>query len=152
LGLSTDWRFEEDFRKRSKCKVICYDHSVDGAFWLRKLVSDLFGLIAGKDRFKWSKVRYIFKFFEYKQFFKGPEVVHHQSKVGYDDSDGSVSLRTIFKTITTEKVFLKIDIEGWEYRIMNDLTEAPDNLLGFVMELHDIDLHRDRISNFMVRL
>jgi len=150
--LSTDWGFEEEFRTKSNCKVICYDHTVDGVFWLRKIASDLTGFVAGKQRFKWSKIRYMFKFFEYKRFFNGLEAIHHQLKVGYDDCGSSVSIRTILKTVTTKKVVLKIDIEGWEYRVMDDLVNASDNVLGFVMELHDIDIHRDRISSFIEKL
>jgi len=151
FGLSTDWRFEEEFRGRSGCKVECYDHTINPAFWRRKVVTDSAGFLAGPQRFTWSKFRYMLKYREYRRFFSRPEVIHHQLKVGYD-GDGSVSLKTILARITTESVFLKIDIEGWEYRIMEDLVNTPDNVLGFVMELHDIDLHRDRISAFIEKL
>jgi len=151
FGLSTDWRFEEEFRGRSGCKVECYDHTINPAFWRRKVVTDSAGFLAGPQRFTWSKFRYMLKYREYRRFFSRPEVIHHQLKVGYD-GDGSVSLKTILARITTESVFLKIDIEGWEYRIMEDLVNTPDNVLGFVMELHDIDLHRDRICAFIEKL
>jgi hypothetical protein len=151
LGLSTNWKFEEDFRKRSNCRVICYDHTVDRAFWLRKVASDMVGFLAGRDRFRWSKIKYMFKFFEYRSFFKNPNVVHHQTKVGYD-GNGSVSIQSIMKLIKNERAFFKIDIEGWEYRVMNDLLESSYNVLGLVIELHDVDLHRGRISSFIKKL
>jgi hypothetical protein len=44
-----------------------------------------------------------------------------------------------------------MDIEGWEYRVLEQMLEFTDSVLGFVVELHDVDLHRDRISRFVTR-
>jgi hypothetical protein len=71
--------------------------------------------------------------------------------VGYE-GDNRISIKGILETLATEKIFLKIDIEGWEYRVIDDLLHAPENVLGFVIEFHDVDLHRDRISRFIERL
>src|SRR5262245_15175525 len=103
LGLSTNWSFEEQFRKQSNCKVICYDHTVNNLFVLRKIAVDLTGFVAGKQRFTWAKLRYMFKYMEYKKFFNGLDVIHRQVKVGYD-RENSVSIGTILKTIGTQKV------------------------------------------------
>ena len=42
FGLSDDWSFEKDFKKLSGAKVICYDLSVNGRYWLIRFCKDFF--------------------------------------------------------------------------------------------------------------
>ncbi|MAW14180.1 MAG: hypothetical protein CML57_08215 [Rhodobacteraceae bacterium] len=44
---------------------------------------------------------------------------------------------------------LKIDIEGWEYRILEDILATDKKLTGLLVEFHDVDLHIDKIVNFI---
>ena len=44
FGLSDDWSFEKDFKKLSKGKVICYDHSVNLRYWAIRFCKDLLNL------------------------------------------------------------------------------------------------------------
>ena len=46
-------------------------------------------------------------------------------------------------------VFLKIDIEGSEYRILNDILENKEKLVGLVIEFHDYDLNKTKIKDFI---
>ena len=45
--------------------------------------------------------------------------------------------------------FIKIDIETSEYRILKDLLENQDKFTGIAIEFHDVDLHLDKILNFV---
>ena len=40
----------------------------------------------------------------------------------------------------------QIDIEGTEYRVIDQLNNHADLLISFVIEFHDVDIHRDRIT------
>ena len=44
FGLSDDWSFEKDFKKLSGAKVICYDQSVNGKYWLIRFCKDLINM------------------------------------------------------------------------------------------------------------
>lgn len=46
-------------------------------------------------------------------------------------------------------VFLKIDIEGCEYRLLDEIINYQDLLSGVVIEFHNTDIHMDRIKNFI---
>ena len=48
-------------------------------------------------------------------------------------------------------VFLKIDIEGSEYRILEDILKYQDKITGMAIEFHNIDLHKDLICDFIKR-
>jgi len=38
-----------------------------------------------------------------------------------------------------------MDIEGGEYRILDNLIKHQDKICGIVIEFHDIDLHLEKI-------
>ena len=42
-----------------------------------------------------------------------------------------------------------MDIEGSEYRCLDDLIKYKDRISGIVIEFHDIDLHIDKIKEFI---
>lgn len=49
-------------------------------------------------------------------------------------------------------VFLKIDIEGAEFGLLDDIVAASDRLTGLAMELHDVPAHQERVSEFLAAL
>lgn len=59
---------------------------------------------------------------------------------------------TGIKNINLSPVFLKIDIEGSEYRILDDIIFFQKNISGLVIEFHNIDLHMCRILDFIRKL
>ena len=46
-------------------------------------------------------------------------------------------------------LFFKIDIEGSEYRILDELIKIKDKITGIIIEFHDVDLHVTKIENFI---
>ena len=51
--------------------------------------------------------------------------------------------------ISDKNIFLKIDIEGHEYRILDDILKIQNNIIGLAIEFHDVDLHLKRIEDFI---
>lgn len=141
MGLNDDWRFERDFRAASGARVICLDHTVDGKFWIQYVVKQL-GLL---------RLSRALRAIDYRRFFASQAVQHRRIKVGYDQP-GETSLATLLAELDGERIFLKVDIEGSEYRIFNDLARHADRFTGIVLELHDVDLNRGRIDDLLARL
>ena len=50
-----------------------------------------------------------------------------------------------------DKIFLKIDIERDEYRVLDDIIDFQDKINGLVIEFHDFELNIDKIENFINR-
>ena len=46
FGLSDNWSFEEDFYKISNSKVLCFDNSVNGRFWIVRFIKNLFSILS----------------------------------------------------------------------------------------------------------
>lgn len=80
--------------------------------------------------------------------FRGDGAVHVREKVG-PACLGGTPVREIIGRAEGRRAFLKIDIERWEYRILDELAELGAGVQGLVIEFHDVDLHRERIDRFL---
>lgn len=76
--------------------------------------------------------------------------MHFQSAIG--SGSNLIDLNTVFNRVNSNKIFLKIDIKGSEYRILEDLIKYQNNISGLVIEFHNIDLRMQRILEFIKNL
>ena len=141
FGLSDDWSFEEDFYNKTGAKIICYDPTVNWKFFLKLLLKDF---------------KSLFKYFKYRAFFDGKNKIHEKkiiSPIGTFyvslKEDKIVDLNSILIDSSSNSFFFKIDIEGHEYRILDQLTKYASCMTGLVIEFHDCDLNFNRIKNFI---
>jgi len=142
-GLFDDWRFEGSFQARTNCEVDCYDASVTAKFWVKRYYAYARAIAAGR-----SKPRDLTRYFEFKKFFDGRRNRHHRAYLTY--STWGTDLRTALGSDAGASTFLKIDIEGSEYRVLADIIARQEAISGFVIEFHDVDLHIERISQFIM--
>tara|TARA_B100000965_G_scaffold246546_1_gene206990 strand:- start:4978 stop:5754 length:777 start_codon:yes stop_codon:yes gene_type:complete len=150
FGLSYDWSFEKHFYKIKNCPIHCYDPSVKYSGikkFSRKSIINLFKIknIFNKNLLK-STINNIFLFHNYKKFFS-KDVVHYESSIGLGIN--KIDFLEIINRIKLYPVFLKIDIEGSEYRILEDILKHQDKISGLVIEFHNVDLHKNIISDFI---
>ncbi len=142
FGLSTDWSFEKDFLAKSDVPLLAYDGTIATKHLFRRIVKNLLQIRLRKLFFS------ICTLVDYYLFFRHPHV-HHHLNVGYD-SQKSTSLSSILLNEQSKTpIFIKMDIEGSEYRVLDDLLRHSSNISGLVAEFHDVDLHRERILDFM---
>jgi hypothetical protein len=142
LGVSDDWSFESDFTKLHPVKAITYDGSLGPIFWMKRLV-----LMSVSKPWRFYGFQ---KLFQYLSFYiLGPGQLR-DIYVGLDaKSSKHLTLQEILSDIDKENIFLKIDIEGSEYRLLDDLIANENKISGLVIEFHDVDLHLGRISEFI---
>jgi Methyltransferase FkbM domain len=141
MGLEADWTFEETFVKRAEAPVICFDHTVNPSWWAKRTLRML------RSR-NWTEAR---KYIHYRRFFGNGRAVHRQQEIG-DDSGETISLKRIMAEQTSDSVFLKIDIEGAEYLILDDIVNASDRITCVVIEFHAVDQYRQEIDQFVTGL
>ena len=129
FGISDNWDFERDFLKRSSANVFAYDNSINNNFWISKFKKDLI---------KFLKLNKKNKFF--------------LESIG--NSADCLSLNQIIKDhfFNEECLFLKIDIEGFEYEILDDIINHKNKIQGIVIEFHEVTKNLNKIKDFIEKL
>ena len=149
LGLSDDWRFEADFLSRTGVGVTAYDHTVDRGYFARRRIRRL-GQGMSPSR-KLPPARSTYSYRDYRVFFSSVDRNHIRAKIGHPEQ--SVSLGSAIDSISgLEMIYLKCDIEGWEWRSIHELASRSPRLTGLVIEFHDVDLHLQRLMNFVEQM
>lgn len=151
LGISDDWSFEEDFKKKKFVPIFSFDASVGSKEFIKQIIKSIIHLNSPFIIFKRLKT-----FFSYRKFFKGTNkhikkfvsgsLITPLSKKGL-----FISMKEIFEFVIDKRIFLKIDIEGSEYRILESILENQDRITGLAIEFHDCDLHIKKIEDFIKR-
>ena len=140
FGINDDWSFEKDFiDKKPSLKVICYDDKPILKFLFKKLIISIV-FVLSNFRFK-SITDYVLKIFDYFRVKK--KIFFKKKKISYRDLD------QILNNFESKNIFLKIDIEGFEYRVIDEILKNQNKFAGMIIEFHDVDYHVDLISKFI---
>ena len=114
FGLGDNFTFENDLKKiNPKIKIEVYDHTIDYKFWIKHFFYWLWKSI------RFRKYLNFLNFVKYIYFFYIKENIHLKKKVGSSQNTLSKILeRSKFDPLYT---LLKIDIDGDEYKIINQI-------------------------------
>ena len=153
-GIFYDFKFENDYIDLTNNDIYCYDHIINPSkfflLWTLILIKR-FILREKKERILKAK-KNVIKPFTFLKFIKKKEVNYEKKGIGYDSKD-IYSLDTILKKISIKKkFFLKIDIEGDEYKILDQIIKNSENLTGLVIEFHDVSRNIKMIESFIQKL
>jgi len=138
MGLDLDWSFEEEFiKKNDKINIICFDDNLDKKFIFKKIIIQIILIIFNRNlKYLISLIK---NFINFDLFVK--KVEYKKKKINYGD------VLKIQNDINN--LFFKIDIEGSEYRILDELIKIKNKITGLVIEFHDVDLHLSKIESFI---
>ena len=154
FGLDDDWSFEQDFKNKTNAKIICFDNSVNKKFWLKRFLKDIFYFSFKKNIVE--QLKRFFTFFKYQNFVKQENVFHIKKhinssniKLSFEEQENFTNFENILKEWKNKSFFLKMDIEGNEYGVLDDIIQNKKNMLGMVIEFHSCDLMSDKIKKFI---
>lgn len=149
LGVGDNWDFEKDFIKMAPVdsKQILVDYSVGWKSWIksiaRKWINHEYGFA--------TKCRSILGPILFRKFILTSNIFFLKKMVGSTGENG-ISMDQIFEYCIGEKCYIKIDIEGYEYRILNSLVPFLPNISGISIEFHDYDIHQDRVLSWLAEI
>ena len=150
FGLGLNWSFEKDFFRLKNCPIDCYDHTIKYSMIKKISRKNILNFFKPKNLFNLNSFeknfRSIFLYNDYKKFFSGIKN-HHENAIGIGRN--KKNLKEIINKIDINPIFFKIDIEGSEYRILDDILKFQNLISGLVIEFHDIDNHKEKIINFI---
>lgn len=172
LGINADWSFEEDFARHSgeDLRVWGYDFSVSREIFRKEYVSRLLYLFSikfflrllktpGKAGALWKEVRgYAWDarraYIEFPRFFDGNRRKFVQKGLSNERTDPFITFHDLVKELPADlppqSVFLKIDIEQSEFRILHDVLQYSHVLSGMAIEFHDLDILWEPFEDLMV--
>lgn len=159
FGIGPDWSFERDFLRFGAGSVVLEAH--DGFHPLESLSKEVAGAlvqVALSAPFRPRKLpsqavrgaRALRELSTWLLLFRGRRRFH-RGWVGNSSSGAKSLARVLDEEGPPEPVFVKADVEGAEYRMLDDLAANAGRFCGLVVEFHDIDLHRERIGDFIGR-
>lgn len=149
LGINDEWTFEREFCRRNPAvRLVAFDGSVTSKFWINHIADHIYSILF---RCNFRRIPRLIDGLRFKWFFSRAGREFRPKWIGYTAS-GRKTLAAVLAELPFEALFLKIDIEGWEYRILDQIAASRSRLTGMVIEFHDVDLMRDRISAFFERM
>lgn len=132
FGIGKDWSFEYHFKKLKNIPIFAYDHTIQKFEELPQF----------KSFFNVDRNNYFFR----KKI--GENLVEKNNitieKIVNDFNLYFLGLKP--------PIFFKIDIEGSEYKILNDLVKFSKSISGLVIEFHDVHINLDIILKFIKEL
>jgi hypothetical protein len=141
-GINDDWSFEKAFIKLRPIEVVAFDPTVSPAW--------LLGRIAEKPMYFIDRVP---KYFDYFWFFRG-RARHIHKFIGKGRKETHLSLTealNLFCPKSAKYAYVKIDIEGSEYEVLDELIDLAPKLSGLAIEFHDVDINFEVIEKFIER-
>lgn len=148
LGLNDDWSFEKHFLTLNKsCTIDAYDHTVTWKFWIKRFLKDFLHFFLLK-KLRFNKIVDIFKYVDYFFFFKKNN--HYQIKIG--KSKCAVTINEVLSNLNGhQEILLKIDIEGSEYEVLDEIKDNQHLLNTLIVEFHNINQQKNKffIENFI---
>jgi len=147
MGISTDWSFEKAFFDLRKVPIHCYDHTLTHGFFIMFIIKSFLRIFLGRLQ---GFIIDLSILFDYQLFFRDP-IVHFKDKIGCKQ-EHAVNISEALSRLPkgeNEYVFIKMDIERSEYRVLDELIDNCHILTGLVIEFHDADLHIKIISEFV---
>jgi len=149
LGIGEDWSFEEDLADIKNIEVFSYDASINQKVFFQRFIKSLLLSVLLLRNPK-ETIHYLRVFLNYKKFWGQPQNHWISKFVGVNtNASNYCTLSTILDSTKHKNIFLKIDIEGSEYRLLNTLILNQDRISGLVLEFHDCDLHINSIKTFI---
>jgi hypothetical protein len=136
FGLDLDWSFEKSFKKKN-INILCFDDKLSYRFILKKILKQIisnFWNINYKDLI--FLIKKLIEFYNFKKILN-----FKKKRITYGD--------VLKITNGIDNIFFKIDIEGSEYRILDELIEIKNKINGIVIEFHDVHLHQVKIQHFI---
>lgn len=148
LGLGENWSFEESFSQINRCASIeIYDNTISFFFFVKKSLNGVVKLLLLKESWVSVKARFsrLLNYFSF--WYRNPRNKHHKVQIN------NKSFEQVLSRIPTDSIIgLKIDIEGSEWEILEQIIKHQSRFGFIVIEIHDFDLHVLQLKDFLGQL
>lgn len=139
FGLGNDWSFEEDYiKKNNKVKIHIYDHTINFYPYLKEVFKYFKRFLTFRTNSQ-SVINRIKNLIKFKKFIHSKNILFYKEKISSKDKNYTDVSKVFNRIASEEKVVIKVDIEGSEFEIINDLLLYSDRIEMLLFEFHDLD-------------
>ncbi|HET8965382.1 MAG TPA: hypothetical protein VFN20_04155 [Candidatus Acidoferrum sp.] len=171
FGINDDWSFEADFHNRvPEARILCFDHSVSKDILREKIIEALNQILSARfllgvlslnfrgarNKFQalWRALRL---YSDFSHFFSSENVRLFSKGVSNAGSSKFFTISEIFNLIREPElkengVFIKMDIEQAEFRVLPELLAYCKYVSGMAIEFHDLDIFWPNFAGLMRQL
>lgn len=157
FGVGSDWTVEQAVHLlHPDIPIHSYDYTIGAPVFrelrrqaLRRLLGEIPRLLTGTSSFAQVRERHAIHrerrglYSNYLSFFQNNRVHYRERVYNRRERRGYVCVDDAFARLATRrKVFLKMDIEGGEYRVIRNVLRFSDRLILLVVEFHETDPYR----------
>jgi hypothetical protein len=150
FGMCPDWSFELDYIKENpKVKIFIYDYTVSAAPYVKEVWKYFRRYITFRDKTNALKQR-INYLKDYLSFFKIKNINFYSEKITYPTKKKiDTDIKKVFERIDSDNstkgknIFLKCDIEGSEYNIINGIFDYSKRINALIFEFHWLDKNEE---------
>jgi hypothetical protein len=151
IGLGDNWSFESQGKGIFFDKFISVDHTVSFLSILRRLLKRIVS-----KKIKLSTLVYFLKLLvNYLQTFILKRNTHIRKKLvsAIDKKNkNEITLNECINRIEAKRVALKIDIEGDEYSVIEDVCRQNEKIILLIIEFHDTGRREQEFSKVISKL
>tara|TARA_B100001758_G_C18294272_1_gene548754 strand:- start:260 stop:1063 length:804 start_codon:yes stop_codon:yes gene_type:complete len=153
LGVGDDISFEIDLEKNNSLKMVyLYDYTVNHFLFIKIILKYFRRLITFRTKisnFTYSIMNYV----NFIKFNNKKNVIFYKRKVVDQIKDKiDINLDSIFEKIKTNRNLLKLDIEGNEYSIIDEINQNSSNIKMLIIEFHFIKSKKDIFKDSVKKL
>ena len=141
FGLGPDWTFELDYiKKNSEIQIYVYDHTVSVYPYIKEIIKYFRRFITLRATFQ-SLTSRINNLSNYRNFLNLKNVHYFKEKITYpikDKIDTDVE-KAFSRVDKSGDVVLKCDIDGDEYKIIDEILKYSTRIKMLIFEFHLVD-------------
>lgn len=150
FGIAGDWQFEKDWLAHSnnEARIVTYDGSIGSLKFIGTALASSFRLHKPSLALRnWVNVLDYHTFLKSKTFFHRKFITY-----GLSDYNNETFADAIQHKGLNHPIFLKIDIEGTEYELLDSIVQNQQNIAGLAIEFHEPLSNIQTISSFVDKL
>jgi len=150
FGLGDDWTFEKQLLKDGIISsFVCFDHTVS----LRKLLKRIHSRLTIQNFSSKALLYRCLVLTQYFVDFKLRKYPHIRKEITNDaSSKNKTNLLEISESISEKQFVLKIDIEGSEYQLIDQICSLVTRIPLLMIEFHDTEVRRESFEVAVAKL
>ncbi len=153
FGMGDEFTFEQQFLKMNKKNFVeIYDHSIGHLYFITPIIKSFRRFVTFRKNLN-DLFYFIKKYFNFLFFINHPRVEMRKLKITEKVKfKNEKNVREVFLNTKDKKLGLKIDIEGDEYKILEEVNNNHDSINILIVEFHNIEKEKDLFFSMISKL